>query len=201
MDLGRLFLKVFDPTRAVALHRKMLFLHMAECGGNLTVTHRAEVFNHSGNKGQIRVGRNVIIDGCLEVYREGRLKIGDYSFIGHGRIYASNNVTIGDHCLLSDNVSILDSDLHPVSAKARAASAIKLVGGEFLDVYSGVGNAPVVIGDNCWIGYGSAVLKGVKLGIGAIVGAGSVVTRDVPPWAIVAGNPAKVIREIPPDER
>ena len=201
MNLGWSFLKVIDPTRIVAFHRKLLFMHMAECGSNLIVTHRAELFNHSGNKRQIRVGRNVIIDGCLEVYQEGRLKIGDYSFIGHGRIYASNDIAIGEHCLLSDNVSILDSNLHPVSAKSRASSAIRLAMGNFPDVYEGVGNAPVVIGDNCWIGYGCAVLKGVTLGHGAIVGAGSVVTKDVPEWTIVAGNPAKVIREIPSDER
>ena len=60
---------------------------------------------------------------------------------------------------------------------------------------------PVLICDDVLIGCMAVILKGVTIGEGAIVGAGSVVTKDVPPWTIVAGNPARVIREIPEDER
>jgi acetyltransferase-like isoleucine patch superfamily enzyme len=60
---------------------------------------------------------------------------------------------------------------------------------------------PVKINDRVWIGFNSIILKGVTIGEGGIVGAGSVVTKDVPPYTIVAGNPARVIREIPIDER
>jgi acetyltransferase-like isoleucine patch superfamily enzyme len=61
--------------------------------------------------------------------------------------------------------------------------------------------APVFIHDDVWVGAMSIVLKGITIGEGSIVGAGSVVTKDVPPWTIVAGNPAKIIREIGIDER
>jgi acetyltransferase-like isoleucine patch superfamily enzyme len=60
---------------------------------------------------------------------------------------------------------------------------------------------PIKICDKSWIGFNSIILKGVTIGEGAIVGAGSVVTRDVPPWTIVAGNPAKVIQDISEHER
>ncbi len=61
--------------------------------------------------------------------------------------------------------------------------------------------SPVHVGDKSWIGFNSIVLKGVTIGEGAVVGAGSVVTKDVSAWTVVAGNPARVIREIPEDER
>jgi acetyltransferase-like isoleucine patch superfamily enzyme len=64
-----------------------------------------------------------------------------------------------------------------------------------------LGEEAVYIDDDVWIGAMSIILKGVTIGEGAIVGAGSVVTKDVPPWAIVAGNPAKIIREIGINER
>ena len=60
---------------------------------------------------------------------------------------------------------------------------------------------PISIKNKAWIGFNSIILKGVTIGEGAIVGAGSVVTKDVPPYTIVAGNPARIIREIPEHER
>lgn len=64
-----------------------------------------------------------------------------------------------------------------------------------------VNSAPVYIKDKAWIGFNSIILKGVTIGEGAIVGAGSIVTKDVPDWTIVAGNPAKIVRNIPENER
>ena len=61
--------------------------------------------------------------------------------------------------------------------------------------------ATVIIGNKSWIGFNSIILKGITIGEGAIIGAGSVVTKDVPPWTIVAGNPMRTIREIPEHER
>ncbi|MDP5158573.1 MAG: hypothetical protein NWQ07_08360 [Flaviramulus sp.] len=67
--------------------------------------------------------------------------------------------------------------------------------------WSNVKSSPIVVKNKVWIGFNSIILKGVIIGEGAIVGAGSVVTIDVPDWTVVAGNPAKVIREIPENER
>jgi acetyltransferase-like isoleucine patch superfamily enzyme len=64
-----------------------------------------------------------------------------------------------------------------------------------------IGASPIIIEDDAWIGFNSIILKGVTIGKGSIVGAGSVVTKSVPPWTIVGGNPAKIIREIPENER
>jgi galactoside O-acetyltransferase len=64
-----------------------------------------------------------------------------------------------------------------------------------------VHDEPIKIGDNAWIGINCIILKGVTIGEGAIIGAGSVVTRDIPAWTIAGGNPAKVIKEIPDEHR
>jgi len=91
----------------------------------------------------------------------------------------------------------MDHDAHSLLFKNRKNDVVHW---QALD-WDAVGKAPVSIGDKCWIGAKSIILKGVRIGEGAIVGAGSVVTKNVPPWTIVAGNPARVIRELTADER
>jgi acetyltransferase-like isoleucine patch superfamily enzyme len=183
------------------LHRKLFIRQLCVAGKRLQVTHRAEIFHHGKNKNQIVLGDFVVLDGTLEVYVHGKMTVGDYSYVGRARIYCANSISIGKHCLISDNVCVMDSDLHPLSAKKRVAIAERWASGEFPDVYADTPNAPVILENHCWIGFGAAILKGVRVGEGAIVGAGSVVTKNVPAWTIVAGNPARIIREIPENER
>lgn len=197
MDIVNFFIKSINPLRILALYKKMQFKTTAVCGVSLQVTHRAELLIHRTKKEQIQLGDNILVDGTLEVYEKGFLTIGKHSFIGRSRIYCAHNIEIGEYCLISDNVCIMDSNLHPVSAKLRKNIANMWAEGEFPDVYSNVNGAPVSIGDHCWIGYGCAILKGVKIGEGVIIGAGSIVTSDVPPWTTVVGNPARILREIP----
>lgn len=104
------------------------------------------------------------------------IQIGAGSFINHrSEIVAHERVTIGRDCLLAWDVQVLDSDSHSVD--------------------DGTVTAPVQIGDRVWIGCRATVLKGVTIGDGAVIAAGAVVSRDVPPRALVAGNPARVVRE------
>lgn len=179
---------------------KREFTKGAILSGEIEVTIRANLLNH-GSRANVRLGKYVVIDGTLECYEKGMLSIGDYSFIGRSRIFAAHNICIGKGALISDNVIILDSDLHSSSASKRFEVAVAWSMGRFPNVYEGIPGKPVVIADHVWIGANSVILKGITIGEGAIVGAGSVVTKDVPPYTIVAGNPAKIIREIPLDER
>ena len=179
---------------------KREFGRVALLSGEIEVTVRANLFNH-GRKENVKLGKHVVIDGTLECYERGVLLVGDYSFVGRSRIFAAQKVDIGKGVLISDNVIILDSDLHSLSASKRFTEAEAWSKGKFPNVYDGIPSEPVVISDYVWIGANSVVLKGVTIGEGAIVGAGSVVTKDVPPYTIVAGNPAQIIREIPLDER
>ncbi|PYL13120.1 MAG: acyltransferase [Verrucomicrobia bacterium] len=110
---------------------------------------------------------------------------------------AEEKIEIGSHCLVSWNVGIADSDFHPLEPAQR------LIHAQALAPYfknrpprPKLKTAPVKIGDNVWIGMNAVILKGVSIGENSVVAAGSVVTKSVPPNAVVAGNPAVVVRQI-----
>ena len=109
------------------------------------------------------------------------ITIGAGTYINrHTMVDASKSIRIGEHCMIGPFVYITDHD-HTVGSDGRPASGELRV-------------RPTDIGNRCWIGAHASVLKGVKIGDGAVVGAGSVVTKNVAPGDVVAGNPARVIR-------
>jgi acetyltransferase-like isoleucine patch superfamily enzyme len=195
--LSKLFL-LLEKTQKKIFDRRILSRIVAQ--GAVVCAPHALIYNH-GRRENIQVGIGVVIDGTLECYHNGKLSIGEYSYIGRARIYSAANVTIGKGVLISDHVIIMDSDLHPISGKRRYEDLKQWHEGVFPDVYTGIPSKPVKIDDFVWVGANCVVLKGINIGEGAIIGAGSVVTKDVPPYTIVAGNPARIIREIPVDER
>ena len=123
------------------------------------------------------------LDGCtigrgavLTVGSFANLTIGKNSYVTDGsQIAAQNSISIGDNCAISFGVTIIDDDGH----------------GFGLPPYS----APIVIEDNVWIGCNVTILKGVTIGEGSVIAAGAVVTKSCPPHSLMAGVPAKVIRE------
>jgi len=136
--------------------------------------------------------------GCsFSLGKSGRCTVGDYTLINGALIMAEELIQIGSHCLISWNVGIADSDFHPIDPVLRRMDA------EALAPYSPkpahrphIGTAPVVIGDNVWVGMGAVILKGVTIGDNSVVAAGSIVTKSVPENSLVAGNPAKIIKEL-----
>jgi acetyltransferase-like isoleucine patch superfamily enzyme len=150
----------------------------------------------------IRIGKRTIIKGELLTFcHGGAILIGDDCFIGqHTHIWSACAISIGDRVLISHNVNIFDNYTHPISAFSRHEQFNQIRSmGHPRDI--SLGEKPVNIENDVLIGCGAIILRGVTLGKGAIIGAGSVVTHSVPPWTIIAGNPAKVIREIPLHER
>jgi acetyltransferase-like isoleucine patch superfamily enzyme len=99
-----------------------------------------------------------------------------------GTLCAGERITIGEHVTVGANTTIIDTDFHPLDPAVRR-----------LRPNDGA-TAPITIEDDVFIGMNCLILKGVTLGRGCVVGAGSVVTRDVPPYSVVAGNPAQVVR-------
>ena len=151
------------------------------------------------NKNQIVLGKNVRLSGWLTILDKGKITIGDFTIIGpHTVIQSWNNVTIGAYCMISPDVWIQDNNSHSIYAQDRL---VDMLGSrDFNDIDVGIIEAvskPIVIGNHVWIGRRAMIFKGVTIGDRAIVAAGSVVTHDVPPDAIVAGKPAKIVKKIP----
>lgn len=150
----------------------------------------------------IRVGAHTLIAGELLVFPHGGdISIGDWCYIGEGvRVWSSGSIRIGDRVLIAHNVNIFDSLTHPLNARQRHAQFISIMQTGHPSSID-LGERPVTVSDDVWIGANASVLRGVTIGEGAIVGAGSVVTHDIPSYTIAVGNPARVIRELTPDER
>jgi acetyltransferase-like isoleucine patch superfamily enzyme len=109
----------------------------------------------------------------------GRVAIGDRVMLNYGvEIYAARSITIGADTQIGDLAAIYDTNFHQVEEGAEVAVA------------------PVAIGSNVWIGRLAVVLPGVTIGDHAVVAAGAIVTGDVPARTLVAGNPARVVREV-----
>lgn len=164
---------------------------------NVCIRESGEIGNAPSNRNAIKIGSNVIIDGILQVfYGKGHITIGDMSYVGpNSRIWSSIEIKIGRHCLISHNCNIIDSNSHPTDAQLRRM--------DYLDIYNGglglsdnVLCAPIILGDDVWIGANSCVMKGVTLGDRTIVAAGSVVTKSFPSDVIIAGNPAKIVKRL-----
>lgn len=123
---------------------------------------------------------------CILTTRSAKssLTIGDDFGMTGGSIVCEERVHIGNRVLMGANTIITDTDFHPLHATERQR-----------DMNAGQ-TAPVVIEDDVFIGMCSLILKGVTIGAGAVIGAGSVITRDVPAGHIAAGNPARVLRPV-----
>jgi acetyltransferase-like isoleucine patch superfamily enzyme len=158
------------------------------------------VENNQSRQGAIVVAAHTHILGQLVVLGHGGdIRIGESCFIGeHSRIWSANSITIGDRVLISHNVNIHDHNSHSASARNRHLHFNEIFGRGHPKILEDVASAPIVIEDDVWIGFNSTILKGVIIGRGAIVGAASVVTKDVAAYTIVAGNPARIIGQAKP---
>lgn len=154
---------------------------------------------------RIKIGENSMIN-CNFVLESngGEIVIGKRTFINSGtNLISINKIEIGNDVTIAWNVTIYDHNSHSLDYKHRIQD-IKQQNIDFLNNneftlnknWDVVKSAPIIIKDKAWIGFNSIILKGVTIGEGAIVAAGSVVTKDVPPFSIVGGNPARVIKYI-----
>ena len=119
-------------------------------------------------------------DNRIRAFPGARISVGRDALINAAMLHAKAEITIGDDCLLGFGARIIDADLHPLDRETPERVA------------------PVRIGDRVWIGSDTTVLRGVTIGDDVVVGARSVVTRDLPPRVLAAGAPARVLREIAP---
>ena len=141
-------------------------------------------------RGDICVGNDVVLDGKIDICFAARfvesptLRIGDGTGIGHQcKLTIGKSITIGKECRIASHVTIFDSSGHPGDPEARRRG----------DPPTEEDVRPVVIEDNVWIGTRAIIFPGVTIGEGSVVSAGAVVLADVPPYTVVAGNPARRI--------
>jgi acetyltransferase-like isoleucine patch superfamily enzyme len=147
-------------------------------------------FHWVSGKGDIILGDNVTMDGKISIGFASRfsdhptLQIGDNTGIGHGCIFTIGKlISIGSNCNLSGDITIMDSNAHRTDPVARLA----------LEPPAPEEVRPVIIRDRVWIGRQCIIFPGVKIGEGSVISAGSIVRTHVPPYSVVAGNPAKVM--------
>ena len=129
---------------------------------------------------------------AFNVEPSGSVIVGADSILVGATLMCAQRIEIGQRVLVSYHVTIADSDFHPIDPAARRLDAIANAPGGDRSRRPAVESRPVVIEDDVWIGIGAYILKGVRVGCGARVEAGAVVTRDVPAHAVIAGNPARI---------
>lgn len=113
----------------------------------------------------------------------GIINVGKNTGISGSTIYSMTKISIGNNCIIGANCKIIDNDFHPICSKKRIEE-------KSIDIIK----KPVLIGDDCFIGMNSIILKGTIIGNNCVVGAGSVVAGVFPDNVIIAGNPAKIIK-------
>jgi acetyltransferase-like isoleucine patch superfamily enzyme len=166
-----------------------------------TLTSRAKIINLQSQDDKISIGEETVVEGELLVFRHGgTIRIGAWCYVGVGtRIWSSCSIYIGDRVLMAHNINIIDSQTHPISPKLRHEHCKALFSGMPPESIS-LGERPIYIDDDAWVGAGATILRGVRIEKGAIVSAGAVVTKNVAAYCIVAGNPALVIRYLTDNE-
>lgn len=151
-------------------------------------------FEIFGN-GKIIIGKNATLYSTRRKYfshiaspvrffsENGLISVGDNTRINGATIHARKMISIGQNCLIAANTSIIDSNGHELCLDNPEER-----------IHSYDQPQAITIEDSVWIGLNSIILKGVTIGKGAVIGAGSIVTKDIPPYCLAAGNPVKIIK-------
>ncbi len=180
------------------IYKKRKFHRIAVVGRNLDIRSVSDC--RADKNGCITIGDNCRIFGVIQSMDDGKISIGNNTCMYHRSIVGSvNRISIGNCVIISNHVHIFDNNNHPTSPAIRHKMCVGGFDGEAWR-WTYADAAPIVIEDDVWIGEGATVLKGVTIGKGAVVACQSVVTKDVPPYTIVAGNPARVVKKLENEE-
>lgn len=169
--------------------------HRISLGKNIRI--KGRVNYHIVQNSKLLIGNNVLVNSSnykyhvnmhspVKLIADGEnsiIEIGDNTRIHGTCIHAKNKIVIGRNCLIAANCQIIDSNAHELLMETPESRLSSIDFGK-----------PILIGDNCWIGMNSIILPGVSIGDGAVIAAGSIVTKDVQEKTIVGGNPAKLIK-------
>lgn len=152
----------------------------------------------------LNIGKDCIISSSF-IFESGsgHITVGNHTYLGDSIFISRSSIEIGDNVNIAWGCTIYDHDSHSLDFESRRKDITDelfclrnnmnfIQNKDWADVHT----RPIKICNDAWIGMGCIILKGVTIGEGAIVGAGSVVTKDVPAWTIVAGNPARIVKQL-----
>ena len=150
----------------------------------------------------VSIGRaaSTYLGTMFDVGPGGKVSLGDFALVHGARIVCDLSVVIEDYALVSWNVVLMDTYRVSIDPLPRRAELERAASGTPRRLSGGAEARPIRVKRAAWIGFDACILPGVTIGEGAIVGARSVVSSDVEPYTIVAGNPAHMIRRIEPGE-
>lgn len=156
-----------------------------------------KINNYTSDISKISFGDFCNVSCQITLNKNGSIKVGDFVFMNFVKMRIDHNLVIGSHCLFGPNVTIWDTDNHPLSSNKRMLQAEDISKDFPLERSYEAGGGDISIEKNVWIGMDVLILGGVTIGEGAIVAARSVVTKDIPPFTIYGGIPARKIGNVP----
>jgi acetyltransferase-like isoleucine patch superfamily enzyme len=201
VNLKNIFNKIFyNPYKDVKRNANMVSCNKS------TILHKSFRLDlrQKNNVLRIKIGKNNNL-ACNLILEsdEGFIQIGNKCFINGGTdIISRSSIVIGDFVTIAWNVTIYDHDSHSLNHLERRNDIEQQLldnrTGDFIKnkLWTVVSTRPIIIGNDVWIGMNATILKGVTIGDGAIIAAGAVVTKNVEAWTIVAGNPAKCVKQL-----
>lgn len=168
----------------------------ATIGENTRIFKEATIANNLNDKSKIIIGNNCQLRGELLTFGHGgEIIIGDYTFIGERtKIWSAKKIVIGNRVLISHNVNIHDNNSHSLDANLRHEDYIHISTKGMLLKENNLNEKEIIIGDDVWIGFNSTIMKGVRIGRGSIVGANTIVTKDIPEYVVCVGSPMRIIK-------
>ena len=170
--------KVIPVVASVAMAKRM-----ERYGADAVVAEGMEAGGHIGNQTTILNGVRMQVYNDL-TGEQSKIKIGDNCYIGYNNTFlAGGNITLEDGVLMASNI-LISSENHSINPESP-------------DYYMNqkLSCAPIIVGEGTWIGEKVSILSGVTIGKKCVIGAGSIVTKDIPDFSIAVGSPAKVIKK------
>ena len=181
-------------------HLFINFFYKLKYNKNLVISNNTRIninkINSRSKKFQLSVGENsTILCNYFFEKDNAKITIGRNTYIGmNTNLITMNSITIGDNVQIAWGVTMLDNNSHSLNYLIRRDD-LKLVNQGIIR-YEEIISSKIVIEDDVWIGFNVIILKGVHLGKGCVIAAGSVVVNSFPEFSLIAGNPAKLIRHL-----
>lgn len=201
MTIKNIFSKIINYNFTYKHKKEIPSLIKAGINTNIDNVH-LDIRQMEDQKIYIEVGNDSLVNGNFNFEKQtGKVVIGDRTFIGGGSFICIDSITIGNDVMISWGGTFVDNNSHSLIWEERKNDVRDWKRGideHQIGKYKNwnvVESKPVTIKDKAWIGFNVIILKGVTIGEGAIVAAGSVVTKDVPDYTVVGGNPAKIIKQ------